>query len=100
MILQKTPLTLAQAKSLVANLEEKLVLQEYFKKFNKITVEKATELMSEIRALNNPKIKEEHLIKFADILPQDAEDVNKICSEVSLSEEESRSLLTIIKNYS
>jgi len=45
-------------------------------------------------------LKEENFIKIADFLPVDAEDLNKICNETSLSEEEIQAILAIVKKYS
>lgn len=100
MILNKTPLTLAQVKAYASDtLEENKVLADYLKAFEKLTKEKAESLASEVHALNNPKIKDELVVKVVDLLPQDAEDVNKIFLENSLSEEETGALLAIVKKY-
>jgi DNA-directed RNA polymerase subunit F len=99
MILNKTPLTLAQVKAYASDLEENKVLADYLKAFTNLTKEKAESLASEIQALNNPKIKEDLVIKVVDFLPQDAEDANKIFLENSLSEEETQALLAVVKKY-
>lgn len=99
MILNKTPLTLAQVKAYASGLEENKVLVDYLKAFSNLSKEKAESLLAEIHALNNPKIKEELAVKVVDLLPQDAEDVNKIFLENSLSEEETQALLAVVKNY-
>lgn len=99
MILNKTALTLAQVKAYASDAEENKALADYLKAFCKLPKEKAEGLAREIQALNNPKIKDELVVKVADLLPQDAEDVNKIFLENSLSEEETQALLAIVKNY-
>lgn len=99
MIINKEHLTLAEVKSYIKNLEEKKTLDEYLKKFSEITKEKSLKLKEEIRALNNPKIKEEHIVKVVDLLPHDSEDVNKIFVDVSLTEEEINAILNITKGY-
>ena len=71
----------------------------YPSKFAKLTKDKAEKLADEVRALNNPKIKEENVIKIVDTLPEDSEDMNKIFTEVSLTEEEINVILNIIKQY-
>ncbi len=100
MILNKTPLSLAQVKVYASDvLEENKILADYLKAFGKLTKEKAESLASEVQALNNPKIKEDLVVKVVDFLPQDAEDVNKIFLENSLSEEETQALLAVVKKY-
>ena len=61
--------------------------------------DKADKLIEEVRALGNPKINEVGLIKIADFLPQDSEELNKLFSEVNLTEEEAGAILNIIRNY-
>jgi len=98
-ILNKTPVSLAEVKDIVDKLEEKEELKAYLKKFAKLKKEKAEKLKEEIRALNNPKIKEENVIKIVDFIPKDAEEIGKIFSEVNLNEEEINAILNITKNY-
>lgn len=98
MIINKKPLTLAEARSFAHNLEKRPVLEKYFKTFTTLSEEKAEKLKEELFALNNPKLKEETIVKIVDVLPENAEDLNKICTDASLTEEESHALLTLVKN--
>lgn len=98
-VLNKKPLTLAELKSYSKHFEENKVVNDYLKTFTKLEKKDSDKLIEEVRALNNPKIKEENIIKLADMLPEDAEDINKIFVEVSLSEEETNAILNIIKQY-
>lgn len=99
MILSRKPLTLAEARELSGDLESRKELETYFTTFTKLSKTDAHKLASEIRALNNPKIREEDVVKLVDFLPQDSEDINKILIEVSLSEEEANAILTLVKQY-
>ncbi len=101
MIISKKPVSIAEAVSLVGVVkdDEKKPIHGYFKKFASISKKDADKLVEELRALNNPKLKEEHLMKIADFLPKDNEDLSKILNEVSLSEAESNSILEIVKKY-
>ncbi len=98
-ILNRTNVTLAEVQSIVKPLEEKQELKDYLKKFTKLKKEKADKLIEEIKALDNIKIKEENIVKIADFIPKDAEDLNKIFTEVSLTEEEINAILEITKKY-
>jgi len=98
-ILNKTPLTIAEAKSYLKESEEKKPVDAYFKEFASLNLDKAKKLSEDIKALNNPKLKEEDIVKIVDFLPQDSEDLNKICLEVSLSEEEINKILELVKKY-
>ena len=99
MITNQKPLALAEVKDYLKDPEESKEMLSYLKKFTKLTKEKALALMEEIRGLNNLKVKEDDIVKVADLVPKDAEDVNKIFSDVSLSEEEVNAILEITKKY-
>jgi len=62
-------------------------------------LKEAKELYVEIENLNNPKIKEEHIVKIVDFLPKDVEDVSKIFNDISLNEEETNVILALVKKY-
>lgn len=98
MIISKKSLTLAEVKELTADVENP-VMQDYIKAFSKLNKEKSLALADEVIALNNPRLKEEHIIKIVDFLPTDAEDLNKILLDVSLSEEEINAILNLVKKY-
>ena len=99
MILSKKPITIAEVDSLVAKSEEKKPIHEYLKKFSKLSKKEALELIEALKGLNNIKLKEENLVKIADFLPKDLEDVNKILNEANLSEAEANAILEIVKKY-
>ena len=45
------------------------------------------------------KLKEEHIVKIIDFLPETSEDLNKIFSDVSLDEKEINEILEIVRRY-
>ena len=90
---------MAEVKEVVVKLEERQALKDYMKKFTKLSKDKAEKLIEEVKALKNLKIKEENLVKLADFLPRDAEDLNKVFTEVNLNEEEINAILEITKKY-
>lgn len=99
MILSKKPVTIAEVKSLVPKADEKRPIDDYLKKFTHLSKEDAAKMIEEMRALNNPKLKEEHFIKIADFLPKDSEDLNKIALDAGFSELEANAILEIVKKY-
>ena len=99
MILQKTPVMMAEARDIVSKLEEGEGLKEYFKKFTKLSKDKAEKLKKELESLNNLKLREEHFIKIVDFLPKDAEELNKIFPDVGLTEEETNAILETTRKY-
>lgn len=99
MILDIKPVSLAEVKNIIWNLEDKEAIQDYLKKYGKLSLDKASELRNELFALSNLKIKEESVTKTIDFLPKDVEDVNKIFNDVSLNEEEINAIIEIVKKY-
>jgi DNA-directed RNA polymerase subunit F len=98
-ILNQKPLPINEIKSYVDDFEDRKPLQDYLKKFTKITKEKAKALRKDLEGLNNIKIKEEHLVKLTDFLPKNQEEVNKIFNDVSLSEEETNAIIEVVSKY-
>jgi DNA-directed RNA polymerase subunit F len=98
-IINQTPLPLAEIKSKVTDLSEKKELSDYLKKFSKLDSKKAKALSEEIIALNNVKIKNSDIIKVLDFLPKDTHQVNKIFTDVSLSEEEANAIVETVSKY-
>lgn len=99
MIIGKKPLTLAEVSVIVGEPEDKKPIHSYLKKFVKLSKIEADKLINEIKALNNPKLKEEHIIKIADFIPRDLEDVNKVLTDAGLSEAEANAIIEITKKY-
>ena len=101
MILDRTPINLAEAKKILEELpdnEKKTEMELYLKKFLKSKPEKIKKIKGDLEALDMLKIKRDHIVKITDLLPTDTSDLNKIFSDVSLSEDETNKILEIIKN--
>jgi len=99
MIHAKQPVTLVEVKEIVDKLEEKTEMKDYLKRFVKLKKDKADKLKEELVGLNNIKMNEEHVVKVVDFVPKDAESINKIFSDVSLTEEETNAILEITNKY-
>jgi len=100
MIKQMTPLTLVEAKKIADehNVESES-LKPYFKKFIKLKAKDIEEMRKELEGFNNHKIKPEHIIKIIDFLPEDASEVNKIFTDISLDENEIKQITDVTKKY-
>ena len=99
MINEMKPLTLAEVKEFVWEMEEKKELKNYLKKFGNLSKEDSLKLGEKIRELDNLKVKEEHIVKIVDFVPKTSEELNKIFTDVSLDEEENKKILEIVKDY-
>lgn len=74
-------------------------LKASIKRFVKLKASEAKKLREEIEKLGSIKIKDEHTTKIIDLLPEDAQDLAKIFVDVSLDENETSSILEIVKKY-
>jgi len=100
MILDRKPLDLNEVQEILKDIpenEKKAQTEIYLKKFLKTKPEKAKKIKEELEKLDLLKIKNEHIIKIVDLMPEDASDLNKIFTDVSLTEDETNKILDVIK---
>ena len=71
----------------------------FIKKFNKLKAKEVKELRQEIEALVIMKVKPEYVVKIIDLLPESAEELNKIFVDVSLDGDETKKILDTIKKH-
>jgi len=101
MILDRTPINMNEVHELISNIDDspkKEEMELYLKKFMKSKPEQAKKIKEEMEALDSIKVKRDHIVKIVDFLPNDASDLNKIFTDVSLNEEETNKILEIVKN--
>lgn len=79
--------------------EDSAELMGFIKKFTKMISEKAKELKQEIGKLDLMKVKDEQIVKIIDLMPDNAEDLNKIFVDVGLDEDEIKKILDTIKKF-
>lgn len=95
MITEMKELSMAEASEYLESEE----LQGFAKKFVKVKPAEAKKMRTELEAVDSIKIKSEHIAKIIDILPEDAVDLGKIFSEISLDENEANKILEIVKSH-
>ncbi|MFQ5887348.1 MAG: DNA-directed RNA polymerase subunit F [Candidatus Hydrothermarchaeales archaeon] len=80
--------------------EQRLTL-EHIRKFSKVKVKAARELVEELLKIND-KIKRRHAIKVADLLPKDEGDVKAIFAKerFALTKDEIKEILGVVSKYS
>jgi len=101
MILDRTPLNLNEVQEIIKDIpdsEKKQEMEAFLKKFLKTKPAQAKKIKQEMETLDLLKLKREHLVKIVDMLPEDASDLNKIFTDVSLNEDETNKILEIVKN--
>ena len=98
MILNREPLSMAEANEYVDKDSGSDVIG-FIKKFNKTKPEKAKELRKKLKGLDLIKMKDEHISKLIELLPETSEELNKIFSDVGLDEDETKKILDTIKEF-
>jgi len=94
------PLSMAEVVNYLKESEEsKSEIIGFIQKFSKLKVKEAKELKQELEGLNMIKIKSDYIIKMIDLLPETAEELNKIFVDVNLDEDEIKKILDTIKKY-
>jgi DNA-directed RNA polymerase subunit F len=71
----------------------------FAKKFVRLSIEEAQKLNEKLENLDLLKVKDSHIAKIIDILPEDKTDLNKIFTDVSLTEDESTKILDAISEF-
>lgn len=99
MIKDSTPLTLAEVIELAGDSEKEEEVKKFIKKFTKMKPEDAKKMRKELSDLNLIKLKEDHIVKIVDFMPEDSIDLSKILEDVSLDQEEASKILDVVKNY-
>jgi DNA-directed RNA polymerase subunit F len=101
MIFERTPLNLSEVEEILRGIpesEKKTQMEAYLKKFLKVKTGQAKKIKEELEKLDLLKMKREHVVKIVDLLPEDASDLNKIFTDISLNEDETNKILDIVKN--
>lgn len=100
MITSRESLSVAEAKQFLSKQNEKEAeLNAFIEKFIKIKPEQTKDFREKLENLNLMKLKKDHISKIIDMLPEDSEDLNKIFTEVSLDENETKQILEVVKEF-
>jgi len=100
MIKNNSPLSMAESLEYIeADKSSEKNAKDFIKKFVKLTPKEAKELRKKITSMGLIKMNEENICKLIDILPEKAEEVNKIFVDVSLDEDEIKKILDTIKEF-
>jgi len=101
MIKERQALSMCESEKVLGSIKETdrtKEAQAFIKKFCKLKPEKAEKLKQELEGLKLLKVKPQDIVKIIEILPEDATELNKIFTEVSLDADETNKILETIKN--
>lgn len=103
MIIEREPINMNELEDILKKIDDSQKKQEielFLKRFIKLKSEHIKKIKENLEKLDSVKMRRDHLVKIADILPEDASDLNKIFNDVSLNEDEINKILEIVKNSS
>jgi len=98
MIINKESLSMVESIGYIDK-DNKTDVQGFIKKFVKMKPIEAKELRTKLKALDIIKMKNEHIAKVIDLLPETTEEINKIFNDVGLDEDETKKILDTIKEF-
>lgn len=91
------PVALAEVKKIIGDQEVKSELKDYLKEYCKNDYDQSIKIIEALKSLGNIKLKEEHIIKIADFMPKNAEELNKIFNDFALTENEANEIIAIVQ---
>ena len=100
MIIDMKPLSMSEAREIIIKSEkDEKNVADFIKKFEELNEKDAKDLRADLENLGLLKIKDEHIAKIIDLLPEDASDLNKIFVDLTLDENEVSKILEVTKKY-
>jgi len=97
MIEKSQPLSMSESMEYIG--EEESDIKGFMKKFVLLSINDSKELRKKIEELDLLKIRESHISKIIDLLPNSKEELNKIFTDISLEEDEVTKILDTIKQF-
>jgi len=108
-ILNKTPLSLAEVKSKIASLKKRDAelnfrankVNDYISAHNILSQKSAKELETKLTELEMSRIKDIHIKKIIDLVPETTDDLRTILSSynISLSSDNMKKIIDVVKDY-
>lgn len=100
MIKQNNSLSIVEALEYTdSKNESEAKLKKFLENFKKLNVDEAKNLREKLRGMELLKVGDSHISKIIDLVPENKEDLNKIFTEVSLDEDESKQILDAIEEF-
>jgi DNA-directed RNA polymerase subunit F len=100
MIRNREPISMTESLEYIEDKKDSEAdIRKFIKKFVKIKPEKAKGIREKLNSLGILKLKQEHIAKIIDLMPEDQESLNKIFTDVGLDEDESKKILDTIGEF-
>ena len=100
MIKHSEPLSMNEVVEYIKHAEDSEIdVIGFTKKFIKLTQKETKELRKKLEGLELIKVKPEHIAKIIDLVPENTAELNKIFTDVSLDEDETKKILEKVKEF-
>lgn len=71
----------------------------FIKKFPVLKEKEIGGFEEKLKNLGLIKLREEHVIKIIDFLPEDIEDLNRLFNDINFDEDETKKILEVVKEF-
>ena len=79
--------------------DSEVEVKKFIKRFVKLDHKEAKEMKAKLESLGLAKLRPEYITKIIDFLPEETESLNKIFTDVSLDEDESKKILDVVSQF-
>ena len=90
---------MAEATEYLGKEDKGAEVKGFINKFTTMKFGVAKELRGKLQSLDLMKLRSGHISKIIDLMPESAEELNKIFPDVGLDEDETKKILDTIKEY-
>lgn len=108
-IIEEVPIGMSELKSELKRIKKRdeessprlQKLEEYLNNFNQISKADYDSMVSEISQLNVPRLKDVHVMKIADIMPENVEELKSILQgyAITITAENMKKIITVTKKF-
>jgi len=100
MIRNSEPLSMTESLGyLDKDKESESEVMGFMKKFVKLKPKEGIELRKKLKGLELMKMRDIHVVKIIDLLPESGEELNKIFIDVGLDKDETKKILETVKEF-
>jgi len=100
MIKNSEPLSMSEIAEYTKKIEDtETDIIGFIKKFAKLAPKESHKLRKKLEELELMKVKPENIVKIVDLVPENAEELNKIFTDVGLDEDETEKILETVKEF-
>jgi len=104
-IIEENPISLVGVKGILKGKKElserELKVKEYIDVFGKLDKKKEAELRKKLNSLEISRLKDRHIVKIIDLLPEDVDDLKVLMSgePLSLKQEDIKKIVNVVKDF-